>query len=395
MHTIDLPLAECDGCGLCKNTCSEDAIKMEYDAEGFLIPVIDRNKCAECGACVKVCSGRGSQAKNKNTPIRVMACQTKDHEWAVESTAGGFFPTLAQYIIEQGGSVYGTAYSDQMEAIVCKATTRDEIKRFNGSKYVQSNLTDAYSEIKEDLESGKTVLFSGTPCQNAAIKTYLENVNTEKLITIDVVCYGVPSPGLFRAFISTIEKRKHSRVIDFRFRDKHRNGWSHTTVITLQDSHGKVYKTEEKDHRKIPYYRMFGRRNCFRKSCYSCKYNTIDRITDFTTGNFWGIGKMTDVFNTYLGVSMVLINSEKGDELYRSISDRLLDREMTKEQAIKANDALVHTTEYPRERDDIYQWFQESGFSKTYRKYYGINYLKVLQRGMKRFFAKAVNKLKR
>lgn len=379
MSCIDLSSINCNGCGLCKNVCPANAVQMEYDKEGFLVPTISITNCTGCGACIRACneSMRQANIENKHNPIEVQACQTKDPMWAIESTAGGFFPTLAQYIIEKGGVVFGTAYSSEMEAIVCKASSIEELKRFNGSKYVQSNLTNAFQDVKEELGSGKKVLFSGTPCQIAAIKSFLNDVNTDKLITIDVICYGVPSPGLFRSYLHTIERRKHSKIVDFRFRDKHKYGWSHTTVVTLQDKRGKKRQHIEKDYRKIPYYRMFGKRNCYRKACYSCGYNTIERITDFTTGNFWGIDKIVTEFNTYLGVSLVLINTNKGQSIYKEISDRLITKDMSAEQAIKANDALIHTSHYPHERDEIYKYYHQHGFTKMYRKYYSINYIQV------------------
>lgn len=388
MNCIDLQSISCNGCGLCANVCPTNAIEMVYDDEGFLVPSINISNCAECGNCVKACDASMTQIHNKHDPIQVQACQTKDKMWAVESTAGGFFPTLAQYVIENDGVVFGTAYSSEMEAVVCKAVTIEEIKRFNGSKYVQSNLNNAFHDVKKELESGKTVLFSGTPCQIAAIKAFLNDINTEKLITVDVICYGVPSPGLFKSYLQTIEEKKHSKIIDFRFRDKHKFGWSHTTVVTLQDRKGNIKQCIEKDYRKVPYYRMFGKRNCYRKACYSCGYNTTGRITDFTTGNFWGIDKLTTGFNSYLGVSMVLINTEKGKEIYRALSDRLVTTEMSLDQAIKANDALVHTCHYPSERDDIYRYYQKYGFSKMYKKYYSINYYKVA----KAFISKMIHR---
>ena len=228
----------------------------------------------------------------------------------------------------------------------------------------------ALPEVKAELEKGRIVLFSGTPCQVAAVKTLCKEFVGKSLLTMDVVCYGVPSPGLFRAFLDTIEKKNQAKVVDYRFRDKHKNGWSHTTVITMVDADGNTMQYDEEDYSRIPYYKMFGSRNCFRKECYNCQYNTIERISDFTTGNFWNIEKMTDAFDTKNGVSMLLLNTDLAQNIFEKIADRYQVIDMTLEQAIQANDALVHTCKYPSDRDAIYCCFARQGFDSMFQKYY-------------------------
>lgn len=388
---MDLLINKCTGCGLCANICPMKAITMCENGEGFLYPIINEQNCDSCNLCNTMCDEYRDQGRDKNKPLKVQACQTKDAKWLIESTAGGFFPTLAQWVIEQGGVVFGTAYDEAMNPVVCKAESVEDILRFNGSKYVQSDLTEALPVVKAELDQGKWVLFSGTPCQLAAVKTLCKDYIGKKLITMDVVCYGVPSPGLFREFLKCIEKDKQARVVDYRFRDKHRHGWSHTTVITMLDVDGNQIHFEEEDYSKIPYYKMFGTRNCFRKECYSCQYNTIERISDFTTGNFWGIEKMTDKFDATKGVSMVLMNTAIAARIFEKISDRFETIDMTIDQAIQANDALVHTCKYPSERDDIYHCFQSYGFEATYKKFYSDGTISRLKRKMRIVLKKFLN----
>lgn len=373
----------CTGCGLCANQCPKTAITMCVNEEGFLYPVIDKRQCDECGLCISSCEAYKGQSRYKNKPLQVKACQTKDQRWLIESTAGGFFPTLAQWIIEQGGSVFGTAYDEKMNPIVCKAESIEEIAKFNGSKYVQSNLSNALPTIKEELDMGRWVLFSGTPCQVAAVKTLCNDYVGKTLVTMDVVCYGVPSPGLFQAFLKSIEQEKQARIIDYRFRDKHKNGWSHTTVITMIGADGEKVRYEEEDYSRVPYYMMFGARNCFRKECYSCQYNTIERISDFTTGNFWGIEDMTDEFDTKNGVSMLLLNTDVAKALFSKVADRYQVLDMSLEQAVQANDALVHTCQYPKDRDRIYRCFHNHGFETMYKKYYTNTLMRKTERRIK------------
>ena len=363
-------LKDCVGCGLCAVKCPKHAISMRSNVEGFLYPEINEQICDGCAICNQVCKGYKEQCHQKNKDPKVKACQTLDERWLIESTAGGFFPTLAQWIIEQNGAVFGTAYNANMIPVVCKAESIEEVCRFNGSKYVQSDLSLALPEVKTELEKGRIVLFSGTPCQVAAVKTLCNEFVGKNLLTMDVVCYGVPSPGLFRAFLDTIEKKNQAKVVDYRFRDKHKNGWSHTTVITMVDADGNTMQYEEEDYSKVPYYKMFGSRNCFRKECYSCQYNTIERISDFTTGNFWNIEKMTDAFDTKNGVSMLLLNTDLAQKVFEKIANRFQIKDMTCEQAIQANDALVHTCKYPCNRDAIYHCFVRQGFNSMFQKYY-------------------------
>ena len=363
-------IKDCVGCGLCVMECPKHAISMHSNEEGFLYPEIDEQICDGCDICNLVCKGYKEQCHQKNKAPKVKACQTLDERWLIESTAGGFFPTLAQWVIEQNGVVFGTAYNANMIPVVCKAESIEEVCRFNGSKYVQSDLSLALPEVKTKKKKGRIVLFSGTPCQVAAVKTLCKGFVGKSLLTMDVVCYGVPSPGLFRAFLDTIEKKSQAKIVDYRFRDKHKNGWSHTTVITMVDANGKTMQYEEEDYSRIPYYKMFGSRNCFRKECYSCQYNTIERVSDFTTGNFWNIEKMTDVFDTKNGVSMLLLNTDLAQSVFERIANRFQIIDMTREQAIQANDALVHTCKYPSDRDSIYRCFARQGFNSMFQKYY-------------------------
>lgn len=360
----------CTGCGLCAQICPEHAIRMQPDGEGFLFPNIDIERCINCGKCTNACPRIASEENEAKKPQLVYACQVKDSKLLVEATAGGLFPVLAKWIIHNGGVVFGAAYDENMKVVHCCACTMDEVAAFNGSKYVQSDCTEALQAAIENLRAGKKVLFSGTPCQIAALLALCNEAEKENLYTIDVVCYGVPSPGLFRAYLDTVEAEGDFKVTDFRFRDKHTNGWSHTTVIRKRYADGKEEITEQIDHSQIPYYKMFGTRNCFRRSCYHCKYNTLYRVSDITTGNFWGIENISKAFDTYMGVSMALLNTEKGIALFEAVRDELNIEARSIEDAVQANDALVKGSVYPKQRDAIYRLFQAEGFQAQFKKYY-------------------------
>lgn len=361
----------CTGCSLCSIICPEKAIDMEISEEGFAVPHVKKSLCNDCDKCNNSCpimceSKINTESKEK----KVYACQAVDKMLLIEATAGGLFPVLATEVIRHGGVVYGAAYDSTMKVVHKAATSVEELKQFNGSKYVQSDITNALVEIQDYLKAGKTVLFSGTPCQVDAAKTISGTTDNGCLITMDVICYGVPSPALFQAFIATMEKRMKAKVIDFRFRDKHKYGWSHTTVITYRDQNGQVFSETEPNYANIPYYKMFGYRDCYRKSCYYCKYNNLDRCSDITTGNYWGIENNSTAFKSNLGVSMAICNTEKGKTLLTDVKDKLILEEHTLEEVVLANDALIKGSTLPKRREQIYKCFIKKGFEKTYNKYY-------------------------
>ena len=400
MQTITLPVAleYCTGCSLCAQICPYGAIRMENNAEGFLVPVIDQDACCQCGTCSERCPiNIESIPHNHAEKQEVFACQAREEGLLMEATAGGLFPVAAQWVLNQGGVVFGAAYDKQMRVVHCAAHDMEGVRRFNGSKYVQSDIGRALREARDYLINDKIVLFSGTPCQIDALNQFCLDISTQKLYTIDVVCYGVPSPKLFRMYLDTVE-RMHAgvKVVDFRFRDKHRYGWSHTTVITLQNDRGKQTVLEEPDFRKIPYYRMFGARNCYRKSCYRCKYNTLERRSDITTGNFWGIEKMSSAFDCRLGVSMAVINTGKGKTLFENIESNMVVERRTVEDAERANDALVKDSIYPEQRDAIYECLNRRGLEAVIKKYYTVNTAyfirKAIRKAKKIFGGRVLNR---
>ena len=271
-----------------------------------------------------------------------------------------------------------------MRVIHKAASDMEGIEAFNGSKYVQSNISQVFDAVNSYLVRGRKVLFSGTPCQIDAIRRYCSGIKTGSLYTMDVVCYGVPSPKLFRDYLDTIEEKHKKKVIDFRFRDKRKNGWSHTTVITMQDRNGKVDSLEEEDYRKVPYYNMFGHRDCYRRSCYQCRYNTLQRVSDITTGNFWGIEKISRAFDISLGVSMAILNTEQGRELFRSIQHEMICERRSIAEAIAANDALIKGSKMNRRRDAVYRYYTEHGFKRMYHKFYLYDWRRYIRQKMSR-----------
>lgn len=366
-------MENCTGCGICRAVCASKAIVMRANEEGFLYPEVDTDLCRECDKCYTMCPISENNRNERYKSIAVYACQAKDKRLLIEATAGGLFPVLAERIIQIGGSVYGAAYNEHMEVVHQRAVDMDGVAKFNGSKYVQSDISPVLESVRADLIAGCKVLFSGTPCQIDALKLFCSDICSDNLYTLDVVCYGVPSPGVFASYLSSIEKKYKAKIYDYRFRDKHSYGWSHTTVIKMRERQGSERVIEEKNYQCFPYYRMFARRDCFRKACYTCSYTNLNRCSDITTGNFWGIENISSKFDTYLGVSMALINTKKGNQLFGSVMDEVICEQRSIAEAVAANDALVKSVPYQKRRDRIYKYFSKRGFDRMIQKYYTDN----------------------
>lgn len=231
----------------------------------------------------------------------------KNFETRMASRSGGIFTAVSDVVLACGGSVYGVAMRDSCHAELRKAVTPEQRNEFRGSKYIQSEAAWCYRQVQEDLRQGKEVLFSGTPCQAAALKKYLsaQKVPTEHLLVIDIVCHGVPSQRVWEEELMSVTEKEN--VIHVDFRDKTNYGWdSHRTTISLVD----------KDIVTDRFTQLFYSHFILRKACFHCPYKTINRMGDITIGDAWGVQKHNQAFNDNKGVSLVLINSEKADRLF-------------------------------------------------------------------------------
>ncbi len=323
----------CCGCGACGQRCPARAIRMEADEEGFLYPVIDSVRCVDCGACVSVCPiPQGAGQKAKEEPA-VYAAKHKDRRILKESTSGGAFTALSDLILDQGGVIYGAAYGREFgeEGLVVshfRAETREERNRFRFSKYVQSDTRDTFSQVKKDLQNGRTVLFTGTPCQNAGLRGYLGgDLWPDHLILCDVICHSVPSPVIWADYVRFLEREygrnsgdgQESAVLDrAQFRTKE-VPWSRTAksfVFTLKnDPH--LYM-DDRYHQLL-----FQFRTVARPSCYACRFASLHRVTDLTIADYWGIEKYLPEFTDAGGVSIILVNTRKGQEYFRRMKKEM------------------------------------------------------------------------
>ena len=335
----------CTGCGACFNICPKNAITMQGDEYGFYKPVIDKEKCVNCGLCEKVCV-LGKYKSNNFSEPKVFALINTD-EIRAKSTSGGAFSAFADYISEQNGIVYGVIWDENVRAVHYRAVTADEIEKIHGSKYVQSNTKDTFKQAKNDLESGKKVLFSGTPCQIAGLKSYLQK-DYENLITIDLVCHGAQSPLVFEKYKKEfMQKRPNEKLLNINFRSKHK-GWrtqylTHNTDITT----GGTNIIVECD----PWIYLMN--HTFNTSCCACEFSKLPRVADITIGDFWGVDEYDSSLNDDKGTSVVLVNNENGLSVLSKIDKTCKIVEIPLAAAIKKNPNIYKSSSPHRKRKEV------------------------------------------
>ncbi len=305
---IDTNNERCFGCSLCQNICPTNAISMKEDEKGFYKPSIDTEKCIKCNLCEKRCP---INLPLESKPLTSFAIKIKDIQERKESASGGMFYALASRFIKDKGIVYGAIFDENFVVKHIRTDNFDGIKKMRGSKYVQSNFIGILSSIKKDLANGKKVLFTGTPCQVAAVKLFTD---ADNLYTCDIICHGVSSPRVFRDFVNSI-KKKYGQFTFLTFRDKNIS-W-HGCNTTIEVNGKRVTNTLYLNVFKNIYYGHYATR----ASCHFCNFANPNRVSDMTIGDFWGIEKIKEDFDDGYGVSLILINSKKGKEMFRSIDN--------------------------------------------------------------------------
>ncbi|MBQ8839875.1 MAG: polysaccharide pyruvyl transferase family protein [Clostridia bacterium] len=347
----------CTGCSACANKCPVNAIEMKTDKDGFLYPTIDEEKCVDCGACVRMCPVNKPLDKNKTPTVYAVWA---DEETRKKSSSGGLFSVLARAIFKDGGVVFGARYSDDFLSVYhAVATNERELAHLRGSKYVQSNIGMAYKEAKKHLETGKSVLFSGTPCQIGGLYSFLGK-DYDNLYTVDVVCHGTPSQLAYSRYVS--EKAQGMPIKKMDFREKASWGWG--TAISLYMENGE-YK---KDFFTDPYLKAFSSGLIVRDSCSSCPYAQINRVGDITLGDFWGIKDIEPKYTDGHGTGLVLVNNKKGNELIKlakkaCVLFEAVDLDKVKEISKTRNGQLLAPVRKNPLKKRFFEFFVDKGLS--------------------------------
>lgn len=346
----------CTGCRMCEQLCPKRAIQIVENKEGFLEPRINESKCVNCGLCLKMCPQNHNNLSRE--PIMCYAAKNKDIEQLKIGSSGSIFKIIADYIIDNCGVVYGAAFDENLELNTIRVVKKEDVLSLTGSKYVQSNTNNTFKFAKKDLDENRLVLFTGTPCQIAGLKSYL-NKEYENLITIDLVCHGVPSPKLFREYIKYLQKKYNSKIKKYYFRNKEKNGWGYNIKIILEN--GKVlFKSAVLDC----YYKSFMNSIDYRESCYKCKYANINRIGDITLADYWGIKKEHPKMQSDYGVSAILINTIKGENIFNKINNKIEFIQSNIQKIKRENINLNHSVRRPQVRDNIYEGLGNKKFER-------------------------------
>lgn len=351
--------SQCCGCTACASICAHDAITMQPDVLGFLYPVVDKNKCVDCGLCEKVCAFNDHYDTSFNLPQPdAYAARHKDMKEVETSRSGAAFIAISDYVLENGGVVYGAGYTDHFRVIHKRAVTKEERDEFKGSKYVQSDLNHVFRQIKKDLKGGLTVLFSGTPCQTAGLNAYIGKKQLENLILVDIVCHGVPGPYLWRDYIAYLEKKQNDKVCWVNFRDKQKFGWR---------AHRETFKFVKCDD-EIKFAYTFYNHIMFRYSCNVCPYTNTKRPSDITIADFWGWEKTDSEINKDdKGVSLVLVNTEKGKEIFDTVKNSMLVIPAKLKDCLQTH--LRKPCDTHPKRIEFEKYYAKYGFERTFKKY--------------------------
>jgi len=359
---------------------------MSPDEEGFSYPVIDPNMCDNCALCKEVCGFQKEKLIDTDSePPLVFAAKIHNESVRANSSSGGAFTALSDWILKKDGVVFGVELDETLTAVTTFTETPQGRDRFRGSKYIQSELRDSFNDIQSFLLSQRSVMFSGTPCQAEALQNYCKSIDTSKLYICDIVCYGTPPQQLFKEYLSFLERQENDKVIDYYFRYKNQ-GWHEHTEMQVYSSGKKDYKSG-----KSQVFKMFFNGNvCLRPSCHNCKYTSFNRNSDITIADFWGIQRTMPDFDDDKGVSLILVNSDKGSEWLTGISDTLKLRESNTKDCIQPS--LRRPTSKSDRREQFWIDYKKKSFDYIARKYGGLG-LKGRCRAFTRSFLKRIGLL--
>lgn len=353
----------CTGCAACAASCSLHAITMESDERGFLHPQIDVSKCVSCSKCKAVCPQNNKKISG-NTG-KIYAALARNDELRKRSSSGGIFFLLASWILRNGGVVFGAAYNEQMVVQHIAVFTEEELIKLQGSKYVQSQVRDTYWEAKSLLESGKSVLYTGTPCQIAGLRAYL-NKDYDRLLTVDILCHGVPSPGVFRLYVENLQREYGKRVLDIQFRHKHLGWKNYITQVVFEDG-------SSENVLKDTYMCGFLKNVYLRESCYQCLYAKVERVGDITLGDFWGYQETAPehIEDDNCGISLVMVNTDSGARALHRIKRQLALAPRELEEAKKGNPILTNSAlKHERAHEFWHDYTSEMEWDDLCAKYF-------------------------
>lgn len=312
---------KCMGCSACSQICPKDCIAMEMDAEGFVYPKVDIEKCIECNQCEKICPV-SNHPDYTDDVLAAYAGYSWNIEERMQSSSGGLFSLAANEILNEKGIVFGATLDDNHVCRHVAVKKHEDLYKLRGSKYVQSIIGNSYREIEDYLKKGKRVLFSGTACQCAGLKAFLGK-DYEKLLIIDVLCHGVPSPKVFKKYLQNMEVLHDASVTKINFRSK-TYSWKDYAVKLIFDNSSE-YEIKSRDDE---FMQLFLSDICLRPSCHECQFKKLERPSDITLGDAWGIQRTMPEVDDDRGTSVIIIHTQRGMKVFDSIKEKLFFKEM-------------------------------------------------------------------
>lgn len=371
----------CNGCGICVLKCPKGAITMIEDAEGFMYPQIDEKKCIKCGICEKICSN--SPTKNEYK-ITAYATKNKNSQERRTSTSGGMFKLIANNIIDKNGVVFGVKYDENLKVVHDYAESILDCKRFSISKYVRSDLRDSYNKVKEFLEKDRYVLFSGTPCQCYALRKFLQQ-DYKKLVICEIVCHSNPSPKVFEMYRKNREQQNGKKIKMMHFRSKNKE-MQNGPYLEFTDGKIKSDRTFNK---------AFNDMLISRPSCSQCQFCDINRKADITIGDFWGIENIFPEFIDNDGISLLTINTERGNEIFQEVKEFMEYKEADLLRTFESNhnsNQLEH-----KNREELFKEIEngrisENNIAEMLERYTQISIIRRAVRKLKRMLKKIIKR---
>lgn len=335
---------KCTGCTACMNICPKGAISFKEEYDGFKYPVIDQDKCIDCGLCKRTCPVLNT--KSNDSLNNCYVGYNKDSNERLNASSGSLFSTIANYILDNNGIVVGAAFDKDNNLKHIAIDKKEDLNPLRKSKYIQSDLDYIFSYIKEQLKN-KKVLFVGTPCQVAGIKSFIKN--NDNLITIDLFCHGVPSHKLFEKYIKELEEKNNDKLVHYDFRDNS-TGW---------DTYSNRAVFRKKDIKTISvnneYMKLFLSDIALRESCYNCNFKLCNKHSDITLGDFWGVkDKYPEMYNKE-GVSAIIVNTELGNQVFNSIKNSIEYKECNLQDIISGNPSLQSSSVHPKNREMFFK----------------------------------------
>ncbi len=363
---------ECYLCKACGDVCVADAISFAKEEKGFVYPQIDFSKCIKCNMCEKVCPALCELSIPRDGYPIAYAAQSKNIDVRLKSTSGGMFFEMASKVIQSGGVVCGAVFDEEFKVVHKIAENSEELKKMCGSKYAQSDMSGIFRKIKNKLQNGKNVLFSGCPCQTLALKKYVK-IDYDNLILVDFICHGIPSQKFLDAYIKKMEEKYHSKIKSVCFRDKSR-GW-HSSSVKMKFENGKTYKNPITVD---AYMTAFLNGTIMKERCYECHMKGFRSGSDITLGDFWGAELVFPELDDNMGVSAVFVNTEKGARLLEKIG---IDRYKTDgKEIIKYNQNVMVSTMMNPKREEFYTFCQTHEIGEALIEFFGESKYEAFQR---------------